>query len=255
MKQLVAIAVATFREAVRNKILYSILFFALALILLAVAVGNASLRQEERIIKDVGLFALHFFSDVIAIFLGVTMVYQEMERKTVYNVLSKPVSRHLYFFGKFAGVGLTLAVQLAIMAASLLAVMLVRGDDVGRALGFAILLTYVECLVVLGFALFFSSFSTPYVSGFLTLGVWLVGGLVQNLQAHVPLIEDAASRAIAGFFVSVAPDFSLFTLSTQITYEIPVTWAYVVHAAAYGLSYAGLFLVAGTLIFNRRDFV
>ena len=138
MKQLFSIALATFREAVRNKILYSILVFAGALIVVAVAMSGASLSQDARVISDVGLFALHFFSDVIAIFIGVTMVYQEMERKTVYNILSKPVSRHTYFFGKFVGMAITLAVQLGIMTAALLAVMGVRGDPIGALFFYAV---------------------------------------------------------------------------------------------------------------------
>lgn len=255
MKQFLGIAIATFREAVRNKILYSILFFAIALILLAVAIGSASLAQDERILKDVGLFALHFFSDMIAIFIGVTMVYQEMERKTIYNVLSKPVSRHTYFFGKFAGMALTLGVQLSVMFAALVGVMAFRGDPLSSTLGAAALLAYVECIVVLGFALFFASFSTPYVSGFLTLGIWVVGGLIQNLAAHLPNLEVGFGRSLARFFVAISPDLSLFSLTTQLTYSIPVTKAYVLHAAVYGLSYACFFLVAGSLIFSRRDFV
>jgi ABC-type transport system involved in multi-copper enzyme maturation permease subunit len=255
MKQLIAIITATFREAVRNKILYSILFFAIALILLAVAMGSASLRQEDRIIKDIGLFALHFFSDVIAIFLGVTMVHQEIERKTIYNVLSKPVSRHVYFAGKFLGMALVLLVQLVVMCAALTAVMLVRGDALSVTLGYAYALTYVECIVILGFALFFSSFSTPYVSGFLTLGVWMVGGLIQNLQGYVTQIESAFQAQVARFFVAVSPDLSFFSLTTQLTYEIPVTGTYLYHAAFYGLGYAALLLVAGSLIFARRDFI
>lgn len=255
MKQLLGIALATFREAVRNKIMYSILFFAVALILLAVGIGSASLAQDARIIKDVGLFALHFFSDVIAIFLGVTMVYQEMQRKTIYNVLSKPVSRHAYFFGKFAGMAFTLLLQLVFMATALAIVMKVRGDVFPDAFGAAVLLAYVECIVVLGFALFFSSFSTPYVSGFLTLGIWVVGGLIQNLAAFIDEIEGALVRDIARFCVAVSPDFSLFSLTTQLAYEIPVAASYTAHAAFYGLTYAGFFLVAGSLIFSRRDFI
>lgn len=254
MKQFLSIALATFREAVRNKILYSILFFAIALIVMAMAIGSASLSQDERIIKNVGLFALQFFSDIIAIFIGVTMVYNEMERKTIYNVLSKPVSRHTYFFGKFTGMALTLAVQLIVMALALCAVMAVRGDLIPYTYFYAVWLTYMECLVVLGFALFFSSFSTPYVSGFLTLGVWVVGGLVQNLEAFVDDLPSGV-QPMAEFFIAVAPDLNLFTLTTQLTYVIPVEVAYMVNATGYAIAYAGFFLIAGSLIFSRRDFV
>ncbi len=255
MKQFVGIALYTFREAVRNKILYSIVFFAVALIFLAVAMGSASFSQNARIIKDLGMFALHFFSDVIAIFLGVTMVFQEMERKTIYNILSKPVARSTYFFGKFAGMALTLAVQLVVMAIALTLVQVARGDEIPVTYSYAVWLVYVECLVVLSFALFFSSFSTPYVSGFMALGVWLVGGLVQNLEATLTQIPSAWTRGIARAVVALSPDLSMFTLTTQLTYDVPVEFGYVTQATGYGGWYALLFLVAGALVFSKRDFI
>ncbi len=254
MKQFLGIALATFREAVRNKILYSILFFAVALIVVALAVGGASLSQDARILTDLGLFALHFFSDMIAIFLGVTMVYNEIQRKTIYNVLSKPVSRHVYFAGKFSGMAFTLALQLIVMTAALAGIMAVRGDPLSVTFVYAAWLAYVQCLIVLGFALLFASFSTPYVSGFLTLGVWVVGGLIQNLAAAAS-DYDPFSRRLAELFVAIVPDLNLFSLTTQLTYAIPVSSDYVLHASTYGLTYAAALLVCGSLIFARRDFV
>lgn len=255
MSRVLAIAIYTFREAVRNKILYSILFFAIALIFLALAIGPASLNQDERIINDVGFFALSFFGNVVAIFLGVTMLFQELERKTIYTILSKPVARRTYFLGKFAGMALTLAVQVAIMSAALFAVLLIRGDSISSLQLYAVALAWVETLVIAGVALFFSSFSTPYVSGFLTFGVFLVGRLVPELQAYLPKIESPAAVALGRGIIAVAPDLQLFTLSTQINYDIVVPFSYVVSAATYGLSYTAVFLLIGVLIFERRDFI
>ena len=255
MRQFLAIARSTFLEAVRNKILYSILVFAAALIALALGIGGASLSQNARILSDVGLFALHFFSDVIAVFMGVTMVYQELQRKTIYNVLSKPISRYTYFFGKFVGMAAVLLVQLAVMTSALALIMVLRGDPVRLEFLYAAYLAYVECLLILGFALFFSSFSTPYVSGFLTLGVWMVGGLLQNLAVYRDGMELGFDRTVASFFVAIAPDLSFFGLSTQLAYAIPVAFEYVLHASLYGLGYTAFLLVAGSSIFSKRDFI
>jgi len=252
---LIAIALATFREAVRNKVLYSILFFAVALIVLALALGSASLNQDALVIKSIGLFAIHFFSDMIALFIGVTMVYQELERKTIYNVLSKPIARPAYFLGKYAGMAFTLLVQLTLMGAVLSVVLATRGEALTTTLYAALLLAWVESLVVLGFALFFASFSTPYVSGFLALGMWAVSNLTQNLALYLPAIEDAGARAVAELVVKVLPDFSLLSLTTQLRYGIPLVDGYVLHAATYGLSIAAFFVVAGASIFSRRDFI
>lgn len=127
MKTAAAIALYSFREAVRNKILYSILFFAILLILLSVVLGSASVNQDSRFLLDIGLFSINIFGDIIAIFLGITSVFQEIERKTLYNVLSKPIDRATYFLGKFGGIAMTLAVQLLLMAAALSATLLLRG--------------------------------------------------------------------------------------------------------------------------------
>lgn len=263
MRPILGIARNTFREAVRNKVLYSIVFFAVALILLAVILGGASLAQDARVVRDIGLFAISFFSDMIAIFIGVTMVYQELERKTVYNVLSKPVAREAYLAGKFLGMAFTLGVQLAIMASALVLVMLVRGDPTPPLLFGALWLLYVRCLVIASLAVFFSSFSTPYVSGFLVLGVWLVGSLLQNLEAFllgditgdISAAVSSAVTLIGTAVIGIAPDLSLFVLTTQLTHNIPVPDTYLMHATGYGLGYALTFVMLGALIFRRRDFI
>lgn len=254
MKLMLAIARYTFHEAVRNKILYSILFFGIALIFLGTAVGAASLSQDDRILKNVGLFAASFFSDVIAIFVGVTMTFRELERKSIYTILSKPVARWQYFLGKYAGIAFLLLVQLLLMGALLTTIILIRGDTLPAAWWWGLWLTWIEALIVAAVAVFFASFSTPYVSGFLTLGVWLVGRLIQELAGYLPRLEGFVHTLLSGV-VAVTPDFSVLTLSTQIVHRIPVTWEYGVHATLYGVGYVVIFLVGGAAIFNRRDFI
>jgi len=255
----VAIALYTFREAVRNKILYSILFFAIALMGLGLAIGPASLDQDTRILVDVGLFALWFFSNVVAIFVGVTMVFMELERKTVYTVLSKPVHRPVYFVGKFVGVGTLLLVQVAFMATTLTTLMAVRGDPVPSALFAAYWLILMESLIVAAVALFFSSFSTPYVSGFLTLGLWVVARLIPELQAFLPeLVEDGTGPVLIGILttvVNVWPDMTYFTVTTQVTYGLGVPFEYVWNATLYAAGYLLILLSTGSWIFQRRDFI
>jgi ABC-type transport system involved in multi-copper enzyme maturation permease subunit len=255
MSRLLSIAFYTFREAIRNKILYSIVFFAVVLMFIAVVLGEASLHQDARILRNLGLTSTSIFANLIGLFLGVTLVYQELERKTIYNVLSKPLPRPLYFFGKFLGIALTLAVQLVVMAATLLIAMALRGDPMSLELAYAFWLIFVESLLIIAFALLFSSFSTPYVSGYLTLGVWLVGRLIQELAAVAPRLDDAWVRQLVQFFVLVCPDLSLFNLQTQLSNQVVVPLSYVLHASLYGLGYASLALIAGAALFNRRDFI
>lgn len=254
MNKLLAIAGYTFKEAVRNKILYSILFFAVLLIGLSLMLGAASLGEDVRIIRTVGVFAISLFANIVAIFLGVTSVYQELERKTIYNVLSKPVPRPVYFFGKFTGLAAVIFAQVALMAAVHAGALVFKGDALSTVWVYSIWLIAIEALMTASFALFFSSFSTPYVSGFLALGVWMVGRLVQELEAFLPSLSGLA-EAVTRAIVFVAPDLSLMTLSTQYQSGFGVHFGYVVSATNYGLCYAAVFLIAGAMLFNRRDFI
>jgi ABC-type transport system involved in multi-copper enzyme maturation permease subunit len=255
MRAALAIAHYTFQEAVRNKVLYSILFFCALLMLIAAILGQASLHQDERVLISLGLGGLSLFSDIIAIFLGVTMVYQELERKTIFNVLSKPIQRSTYFLGKFAGMAAVLAVQLGLMAGMLSLIMVVRGDPWPPMLPGAFLLIWIEALFVLSVALFFSSFSTPYVSGFLTLGLWVVAGIVQDIAVQIRSFPEGPLRTFLRQVVALSPDLSVFNLTTQLVSGIQVPVAYLGHASLYGLSLVGLFLMAGGVIFQRRDFI
>lgn len=255
MKTIAAIALYSFREAVRNKILYSILFFAILLILLSVVLGSASVHQDGRFLLDIGLFSINLFGDIIAIFLGITSVFQEIERKTLYNVLSKPIDRATYMLGKFAGIAMTLAVQLLLMAFALTATIALQGGDVSIQLVGAFWLTYVESVMIASFALFFGSFSTPYVSGFITLGVWLIGRLVQELAAFLDKVEEPAARHLLQTIVALAPDLNLFTLTTQLTYGYPVPFTYFASVTLYGIGYIAVAMSAAIVIFRRRDFI
>jgi len=255
MKKLFAITLYTFQDAVRNKILYSILFFAVVLILLTVIMGAASLHQDERVVKDVGLFAISLFAHVIAIFLSVTTLYQELQGKTIFTTLSKPVPRPIYFFGKFLGMAVTLFVQLGLMAVFLTGVMFIRGDAIPLTYFYALWLTFISSLIVASFGTFFSSFSTPYVSGFITLGMWIVGSLIQELSGYLWRIEDALPLFLLKGVVALAPDLNLFNLTTQLTYGYAVSAKYVFSASSYGLFYCLILLISGAMVFQKRDFI
>lgn len=255
MTQFLAISVYTFREAIRNKVLYSIVFFAIVLLGLSSILSTASMQQDVRVVQDVGLMVLSVFSDLIAIFIGVTMLYIELERKTVYNLLSKPIARSTYFLGKFGGISLTLLVQFLLMASVLSFVVVQRGGDLSVVWAQALLLAWLQCILIASIALFFSSFSTPWVSGFLSLGLWLVGSLLQELERYLPQIEQPTTHLILSGVVRGLPDLNLFTLTTQVTYGIEVPWSYVAQASLYAGGWIAAFLIAGLLIFQRRDFI
>ena len=264
MSRIVAFALNTFREAMRNKLLYTILLFACALILSTWAIGQLSVHEEARVTRDLGLGGISFFGVVLSIVAGVNLVYQEIERKTVYVLLSKPVRRWEFVLGKYAGVALTLAVQMGLMSAVMFGALLAQNVFPDAQLLRAVLLLYVEVLVVTAVATLFSTFSTPLLSGLYAFGITMCGRFLPDLRTIISArLKDVPDLAAALNGVThVLPDLHLFfvsggqvdgvAMSVNATY---VGWSYVAWTSGYGLGYAACVLLLATVIFSRRDFV
>jgi ABC-type transport system involved in multi-copper enzyme maturation permease subunit len=260
LQRVAALARNTFREAIRDKILYSLLFFALVMILSAVVLGQLSLHEEGRIVRDMGLSGISFFSVIIAIFIGISLVSKELDRKTVLSIVPKPMHRHEFVLGKFFGMALVLLVQVVIMSVVLGIVCAIEDAPPDAALAKSIVLLYTEVLVITAVALLFSSFSTPYLSGLFTFGIFVVGRSTPELLAVAKKMGDAGTviRAVA----AIVPDLHLFFVSGSLmggqhvsVHGDYVGWPYVVSTCVYGVTYTALLLLAASLIFRRRDFV
>jgi ABC-2 family transporter protein len=264
-----AIGLNTFREAIRNKILYALLLFAVVLILSAVALAQLSLHEEARITRDVGLGGIELFGALIAIFVGVNLVYKELERKTVFVLIPKPVHRWEFILGKFAGMVLTLAILMAIMALFLFAALglqFLAGvtdafDGAGGVLR-AVVLLFGEVVVVTAIAVMFSSFSTPFLSGMLTFGLWIIGHFTPEARELIGKLAEDWARWLCDALLRLVPDLHLFYVSGSMVggqavsvHGDYVDWSYVATASLYGGLYAGCALALAMLLFSRRDFI
>lgn len=259
-----AIALNTFREAVRNKVLYVLLLFAVGLIFSSVKVSQLSLHEELRLVRDMGLGGIELFGVLIAIFVGVNLVYKELDKKTVFSLIPKPLHRWEFILGKYAGMVLTLAVQMAIMTAVLFGVMLLKDASLDTELPVvrAIVLLFVEIMVITAMAVLFSSFSTPILSGAFTLALAVIGKLTPELREVIGRVSSGGARALLSGLARVVPDLHVFYLSGSMvdgSYATVhgefVDWGYVALASAYGLAYAGCALALAMVLFSRRDFV
>jgi ABC-type transport system involved in multi-copper enzyme maturation permease subunit len=264
MNRIAAFALNTFREAMRNKLLYLILLFACALILSAWAIGQLSMHEEVRVARDLGLAGISFFGVVLSIVGGVNLVYQEIERKTVYALISKPIQRWQFVVGKYAGMALTLAVQVGLMSLVLCGTLLVQGAWPDGILVRAIVLLYGEVLVVTAVAILFSTFSTPMLSGLYAAGVTACGRFTPELRALIAskLKGEPQLAAALTAATQLIPDLHLFFVSGSTVNRLHVSvndtyvdWAYVASASGYGLTFAACVLALAILIFSRRDFV
>ncbi|MGD8858702.1 MAG: ABC transporter permease subunit [Myxococcales bacterium] len=309
MHRIVAVAVNTFREAVRDRVLYGVLGVASAVLVFTLVLAEVSLDQQRRIVLDVGLASISLFSVLVAIFLGSSLLYKEIERKTLYVILPKPIRRHEFLLGKYFGIALTAFVFVCIMGAIQLLVTAVQAGAhtatvVGVALALpaalglwvwkahdrtaavvpwsllalgvsamvantadlellpvlsALTLNIGEVLLLTSVALFFSSFSTPFLTALFTFGVWVVGRSADVMVTMKSKTIPQAIKDILAQLVGVWPNFNLFvpgrhTLETQLTDTAgPLT--YVGNNLLYAVGYSFIVLTLAARIFQRRDFL
>jgi len=260
MTPILSIAVNTFREAVRNRIFFSLIFFAVALLGIVLALSSASLNEEIRLMTDVGLFLCSTAAVFIAIFTGVNLVYKELERKTIYTIMSKPISRGQFICGKYLGLVQTMFVLVAVMGSVLCGVLYMVGWVPHVSMAIAIYLLFLEVTIVVSVAILFSSFSTPFLSGLMTLGVFIVGRFVDTLRQLKLGRSDADQESMEGisqlvrWIAEVAPDLSLYNVTPQIVFQRPIDNAFVYEASVVALTYVLICLGLAIFFFSRRDF-
>jgi Cu-processing system permease protein len=253
-----AIARNAFREAVRDRVLYNLVLFVLLLIVGAIFLGELSDAQESKIIIDMGLGAMLLFGAFIAIFVGVGLVYKEIERRTIYAIFSKPVGRGEFLVGKYLGLCLTLLVNVVVMGLGLsLALLYVRrGGSAASILNIwpAILLIYVELMILTAVAILFSSFSTPALSALLTFFVFIIGHFSADLKTFASAMGTASARYLFGALFYLLPNLSNYSFITPAAHGRTPPPSLILASLAYAVLYITVLLTAATLIFNRRNF-
>ena len=252
-----AIARNAFREAVRDRVLYNLVLFVLLLIGGAIFLGELSAGQEVKIIIDLGLSAMLLFGAFIAIFVGVGLVYKEIERRTLYAILSKPIGRGQFLLGKYLGLCLTLLINVVIMGigVSLALLYIHRGwDPLMLRIWPAILLIYFELMILTGVALLFSSFSSPALSALMTFFVFIIGHFSGDLKSLANSSSSAAARLLFRALYYLLPNLTHYSVITPAAHGVVPDAGSIGLAAAYAVVYSFVLLAAATLIFSRRNF-
>jgi ABC-type transport system involved in multi-copper enzyme maturation permease subunit len=267
MRATLAIAVNVFRESIRDKVLYNLVFFAILLIGASYLLGQLTAGQDVKIIKDLGLAATSTFGLFIAVFIGIGLVSKEVERRSIYSLIAKPIHRYQLVLGKYAGLTLTLAVNVAIMATALYVVLLYIGwgvsADVQRAwdapaldpaLLEAIGLIFVELMLITAIAVFFSTFSTPMLSAAFTFGLFVVGHFSADLRNFDQVVDSAAAARLARGLYWILPNLAQFDIKAQVVHGETVPLGYLLVTAGYAALYIGMLLSIAMYVFSRRDF-
>jgi len=254
MKAIQAIALLTFKEAIRSKILYLLLFFAIGLISFSWIIGELTVGDESKIIKDLGINGIHFFGVLIAVFIGIGLVFREMEKRTIYMVLSKPLRRYHFMLGKFFGMAFTLLLILCSLVAVFYLVLYLKGDTSPRIL-LCFYMIYLEWLIITGVALLFSSFSTPLLSTMLTLACFFAGHLTDSLLMLKSRIASEFTNAVLTVLFYVLPNLEIFNVRAQVVHNIALPPGFFGEATLYWVFYLTTLLLVAIAIFQKKDFV
>ena len=257
LRRMSAIARNTFREAVRDRVLYNLVLFVLLLTAASIFIGELSGGQERKVIVDLGLSAMLLFGMFIAIFVGVGLVYKEIERRTVYAVFSKPVGRGEFLVGKYLGLCLTLLVNVLVMGVgvSLALLYVSRGwDPLIPTIWPAVLLIYMELMLLTAIALLFSSFSSPALSALLTFLTFVIGHFSADLKTLAVSMGSTGARWFFTGMYYVLPNLSNYSFITPAAHGRTPATGFVLATAFYALVYITVILAAATLIFSRRNF-
>ena len=253
--RIVHIASNTFREAIRDRVLYNLIAFVLLLSGAAVLVGQISIEIEKLVVINLGLTAISLFGVVIAIFIGIALVSKEIEKRTLYTVLSRPVRRWEFIIGKFFGLASTLVVNTFFMAIGVFAALFYVSQKFVRADALILVALYfiiLEFLVICSLALLFSSFSSPLLSAVFAFSLFVIGSFAEDLRNFAGMAHGL-TRWLATGAAYLVPNFSAFNVISSIAHGQPVAGQLVLHNTLYALFYATMALSGAVLIFEWRD--
>ncbi|HLG13735.1 MAG TPA: ABC transporter permease [Blastocatellia bacterium] len=252
-----AIALNTFRESVRDRVLYNLILFVLVLVAASVFISDLSIEYESKFTATLGLSAMLLFGALIAIFIGVGLVYKEIDKRTIYSLLSKPVHRYEFIIGKYLGLSGTLLVNCAVMVAGTeLALWYVNGgrSPLHVTILPAALLIYLELVLLVAVALVFSSFTTPLLSALFSFAIYIIGHFSSDLRLAAELSESGFVRAILTGAYYLLPNLNNFNFIAEASHGRSVALGTLLSAALYAVVYIGVLLSAAGLIFQKRNF-
>lgn len=261
------IAINTFKEAIRDKILYNLLIFTLIVIIASVLIGRLTIGQDQRVIKDIGLASMSLFGALIATFVGTSLVHKEIRRKTIYTILSKPIHRYEFILGKYFGLLLTIIVNLVAMTIALFAVLTLHkfiiidrlpGPD--EPIGYVLLLKAVvmiffELMLITSIAILFSTISTPALSMFFTLGTYVVGHLTGDLKELGAASKSSLLNGLCSLLYYLLPNLENFNIRAEMVRDLSVNSRFIIYVTLYGIIYMIAILLVTILSMERKEFV
>lgn len=249
------VALNTFREAVRDRVLYNLVFFALLLVATAPLFSQISIGLERIVLINLGLSSISIFGVVITVFIGTGLVSKEIEKRTLYTVLARPVRRWEFILGKYLGLSVTLAVNTFFMAIGFFLALLyvakgLKASDVNLIA--AIYLIVLQFLILIAITLMFSSFSSPLFAAIFAFAIYAIGCFADDLRGFAQIVEGVGGK-LAYWLSYVVPNFGSMNVISPVSHQKPVGAALLLTSTLYAIAYASAALSAAILIFERRD--
>jgi len=253
--RIATIASNTFREAVRDRVLYNLIAFAVLLSGAAILVGQISIEIEKLVVINLGLTAVSLFGVVIAIFIGIGLVSKEIEKRTLYTVLSRPVRRWEFIVGKFFGLAGTLVVNTFFMGIGVFAALLFVAHEFQKPDGWVLVALYfiiLQFLIICSLALLFSSFSSPLLSAVFAFSLFVIGIFSEDLRNFAGM-PSGLTKWLATAIAYLVPNFSALNVISSVAHGQPVSGQLVIYNTLYAVLYAAMALSGAILIFQRRN--
>jgi len=249
-----AIVLNTLKEAIRNKIFYLLFFFGLFFVFSSRIIGLLTIGDQTKVIKDVGLASINFFCVLIAIFTGINLVHKEIDKKTIYTILSKPISRDQFILGKFLGLLLTVGIALASMATIFILFLVLTTGKFEASLLLYFLMLFMELAILISISLLFSSFSTPILSSIFTITIYLIGQITWTYNHFKYLLKTPLTRVLTDVVYYLLPNLHKYNVKNEIVLGTPVAIGQLLVAVGYSVLYIGCILFATLMIFRKREF-
>lgn len=254
MSAIWAVATNTFREAVRDKVLHSILLFAGLLLLVSLGMREITVGDADKVVRGVALGGIAFIGAIIAIFLGVGLVWKEIERKTIYTLASKPIPRWRLLLGKYVGLWITLAVEVGFLTLMYTGIVGSQQGLPGAPIYVAIGMLMVELTLLCAWATLFSTFAAPTTASAYSMCIYMIGHFADDLRLFGEKSEDPAFRQLALALYRVVPNLEMFNVRAEAVHGIAVPAAELGWAVAYGAGYSVAVLAVAMWVFEQRDF-
>ncbi len=251
--KIIAIAKNTYREAVRSKLFLLLTVFSIAFILFSKIVSLLVISSSEKIILDLGLAIIEIFTILLSILISVNLFYKERDKRTIFNILSKPISREQFILGKFLGLSLTLFVSLVILGVIFFLYALIVTGNLHPYIFPQLLLFFVEGEILVSFSLLFTSVSTPILSSIFSLGIFVVGNFSSNFLLYYEAKVKGVVKLLVNIVYYVLPNFSILNYKNQLVYTKGIALSNFLNATVYGIDYALLILVLSMIAFKNRE--